>query len=147
MKKDPRFLQGKFLLRNKDKYKGILPVKYRSSLELSVFRWIDNNPNVVAWGVESVIIPYISPVDEKYHRYIVDMYVILREKDKVEKYLVEIKPYKQTLKPTFSNKKKSSTVLYENATYQINQAKWQAAAEWCKKNQYKFIILTEKHIK
>ncbi len=147
MKKDQRFIQGKFLLKNKDRYKGKLPIIYRSSLELSVFRWIDNNPNVAAWGVESVIIPYISPVDKKAHRYFVDLYVILKEGKQTKKYLFEIKPYKQTLQPTYSSRKKQSTILYETATYSINQAKWKAAEEWCAQRDFQFIILTEKHIR
>jgi hypothetical protein len=147
MKKDQRFIQGKFLLKNKDRYKGKLPVIYRSSLELNVFRWIDNNPNVEAWGVESVIIPYISPIDKRVHRYFVDLYVILREDKEFKKYLLEIKPYKQTLRPTLSGRKKQSTILYENATYAINQAKWKAAEAWCSTRDFQFVILTEKHIK
>lgn len=147
MKKDQRFIQGKFLLRNKDRYKGKLPVIYRSSLELNVFRWIDSNPNVEAWGVESVIIPYVSPIDKRVHRYFVDLYVILREGKDLKKYLFEIKPYKQTLQPTLSGRKKQSTILYENATYAINQAKWKAAEEWCSTRDFQFVILTEKHIK
>lgn len=147
MKKDQRFIQGKFLLRNKDRYKGKLPVIYRSSLELNVFRWIDSNPNVEAWGVESVIIPYVSPIDKRVHRYFVDLYVILREGKDLKKYLFEIKPYKQTLQPTLSSRKKQSTILYENATYAINQAKWKAAEEWCSTRDFQFVILTEKHIK
>lgn len=146
MKKDQRFTQGHLQLRNKSRYKGKLPVVYRSSLELKVYRWIDNNPNVEAWGAESVIIPYKSPVDGRPHRYFVDLYVILREGDRVLKYLIEIKPYKQTLKPTFSTKKKRTTMLYENATYAINQAKWAAATEWCKQHGFRFLIFTEKHI-
>ena len=55
----------------------------------------------------------------------------------------EIKPKKQTIKPTFSTRKKRSTMLYESNMYIQNQAKWEAAKKWSKKKGYKFLILTE----
>ena len=42
--------------------------------------------------------------------------------------------------------KKRNTILYENAMYVVNQAKWQSAEKWCKKHGYKFLILTEKEL-
>ena len=76
------------------------------------------------------------------HRYFVDNTVHIREGDKIVKYLIEIKPHKQTKPPTKHGNKKQQTVLYENATWSVNQAKWAAAVEWCKKNNYKFQIVT-----
>ena len=32
-------------------------------------------------------------------------------------------------------------------TYVVNQAKWKAADEFCKKQNIEFIVLTEKHLK
>ena len=141
-----KYKQGIFIPLNKQKYKGTVPIKYRSSLELKVFRWIDHNKNIYSWGSESVIVPYISPIDNRVHRYFVDLNVTLINNNTYEKYLIEIKPHSQTLAPSFSKRKKESTMLYESATYSINQAKWAAANEWCKKNNYKFLIFTEKHI-
>jgi len=142
-----KYKQGIFTPTNSKKYKGTLPVIYRSSLELKVFRWLDHNKNILEWGSESIVIPYISPVDSRAHRYFVDLNLTLLNNGIHEKYLVEIKPHSQTLPPTISAKKKPSTMLYEAATYSINQAKWMAAQAWCKKNSYKFLIFTEKHIK
>lgn len=109
-------------------------------------RWADANPNVLKWGSESIIIPYKSPIDKKMHRYFVDNVVIIKEGEHIKKYLIEIKPHKQTLEPTMHGNKKQSTILYEQATYVVNQAKWEAARKWCKDHQWEFLILTEKHL-
>lgn len=76
----------------------------------------------------------------------VDNVVKIREGDTITKYLIEIKPKKQTMKPATHGNKKRSTVLHENATYMVNIAKWQAAQDWCDKRGYKFQILTEDHL-
>ena len=146
MKKNRNYKQGIFHPLIKEKYKGTTPVVYRSSLELKVFRWLDRNPNIVSWGSESVVIPYISPVDNKPHRYFVDLNLTLLENNTYQKYLIEIKPLAQVLPPTKSARKKPTTVLYETVTYSVNQAKWDAARNWCKRHNYKFLIFTEKHI-
>lgn len=146
-RKNSNYIQGVFTPNNPQKYKGSLPIFYRSSLELKVFRTIDQNPNIMSWGSESVVIPYISPIDNKIHRYFVDLNLTLLSNNKYEKYLVEIKPYIQTIAPTTSTRKKPQTILYEKVTYSVNQAKWKAAEMWCAKHNYKFIIYTEKHLK
>ena len=59
--------------------------------------------------------------------------------------MVEVKPRKQTMVP----KKKSrvtKSYLYEMKTYQVNQAKWQAAEEWCKDRRIEFKIITEEDL-
>lgn len=147
-KKNKNFVQGVFNARNVKKYKGKFPIIYRSSLELKVMRWFDNNPNIITWGSESVIIPYISPLDGRMHRYFVDFVAELKQKDNsIKKLILEIKPYKQTIKPEPSNRKKAKTIIYENTEWIRNQAKWQAAEAWSKSKGYKFLILTEKDIK
>jgi len=147
MRKNKNYKQGIFRALNIKKYKGTLPIIYRSSLELTVFRWLDNNASIVSWGSESVIIPYVSPTDSKLHRYFVDLNLTLLENGLYQKYLIEIKPASQVLPPKPSSRKKPSTILYEAVMYSINQAKWEAAREWCKKLNYIFLIFTEKHIK
>ena len=51
---------------------------YRSGLELKFFRFCDNNANVLKWGSENVVVPYISPLDHRTHRYFVDNYVVIK---------------------------------------------------------------------
>lgn len=120
---------------------------YRSGWELKFFRWADQHSSVIHWGSENIIIPYINPLDNKVHRYFVDSYVIFRGKDGEKlKFLVEIKPSKQTIKPTSSKRKKKSTVLFEQTTWVTNQAKWDAARKWAKLHNCEFVILTEKEL-
>jgi hypothetical protein len=144
-KKYKRYKQGIYKP-DTDKYKGGSYPKYRSSWELKFFRWCDSNPNVVEWTSESVVVPYISPLDGRAHRYFVDNVIKIKEGTKISKYLIEIKPKKQTLKPTAHGNKKKSTILYENMEYIRNIAKWNAARKWCSKRDYKFQILTEDHL-
>ena len=98
------------------------------------------------WSSENVVIPNVSPVDNRMHRYMVDNVVKLKEGDKITKYLIEIKPKKQTQPPRAHGNKKKSTILHENATYAINMSKWEAARRWCSRRGYKFQILTEDHL-
>jgi hypothetical protein len=145
LSRDPRFKQGIYTPKNKQKFIGKMAI-YRSSFELQFMRWADNNPNVLEWGSENIIVPYKSPVDNKIHRYYVDNFLALKEGDKIKKYLVEIKPSSQTLPPKHSNRKKKQTILYENMQYAINQAKWEAARNFAIKKDCEFIILTEKEL-
>ena len=147
MRKRKGFRQGVYTPINKHKYRAMGKPHYRSSWELKFFEWCDNNQNVLEWTSESVIIPYISPFDNKAHRYYVDNKVVIKEGDRIVKYLIEIKPEKQTKKPvTKRSNKKKSTIMYENFTYVINQCKWEAARKWCDKHGYKFLIITEKEL-
>jgi hypothetical protein len=147
IKKNKNYKQGRFNPLNPNKYKGTLPIYYRSKLELNAMRMLDNNSNVLAWGSESVVIPYLSPLDNRIHRYFVDMVATLRESTgNIKKLLIEVKPFKQTQKPTSSNAKSQKTVLYENTQYIMNMAKFDAAKQWCVKKDFTFIILTEREI-
>ena len=139
-----KWRQGIFTPKNQDKFIGSKAV-YRSDLELKFFRFCDDNPNVLEWGSENIIVPYISPLDNRAHRYYVDNYIAIKEGTEVVKYLVEIKPSKQTKPPTTKYRKRQH-LIYEQKQYVINQAKWKAAKEFCKKKGFTFIILTEKEL-
>lgn len=141
-----KFNQGVYNPVNPNKYKGKGSPVYRSGWELKFFKFCDINKNVLEWSSENTIIPYISPIDNKPHRYFVDNVVVIKEGEKVKKYLIEIKPYMQTIPPDPSKKKKKSTMLYEQVTYAQNQAKWAAARVYAKKNGMEFMILTEKEL-
>lgn len=109
-------------------------------------KWCDSSISVVEWGSETVIIPYISPIDNKVHRYFVDFYIKVKTKtNSIEKYLIEIKPEKFT-KPPEIPKKKTKRFIDEVFQYGVNDAKWKAAFEFCKDRNMKFIILTEKDL-
>jgi len=138
--------KGRFKPKNPQKYKGDANnIIYRSTWEIKVMRYLDDNPNVIWWGSEELPIPYISPVDNKRHRYFPDFIAKMRKADgTVMTYVIEVKPEKQTQPPT--QKRKTKTFFQEAITYEINKAKWFAAEEFCKDHGWQFLILTEKHL-
>ena len=141
------YRQGAYKPINKKKYAGCNDPLYRSSWELKFFKWADKNDSVLFWGSENIIVPYISPLDNKVHRYFVDNFVIFRDnKGNKQKFLIEIKPSKQVAKPLHTKGKHRRTIIHEQRTWVTNQAKWKAAEEWSKKKGYKFLILTEKEL-
>lgn len=144
-KKDERFKQGVFRPKHPEKFIGQFAI-FRSSYERQFFLKMDNNPNVLEWGSENVIIPYKSPIDNKMHKYYVDAYVVIKEGNEIKKYLIELKPSTQTEPPKSSKRKKSQTVIYENMQWTINQAKWEAAKKYAESKGAKFLILTEKDL-
>jgi hypothetical protein len=138
-----KYYQGFFRCRNPQKYKGDpTQIVYRSSYELNFMMRLDRSEDVKAWSSESVIVPYTSPIDGRFHRYFVDMWV---EKKNGEKYLIEIKPHAQTVKPVKGNKKEK-TFLNEVKTWAVNEKKWESAKRFCDKRGWHFVILTEKEL-
>ena len=147
IKKNKNFHQGIFKPINYKKYIGKGNPTYRSGWELKFFRWADLNENILAWGSENIVIRYLNTLDSKVHRYFVDNYIIFKDKNgNKNKFLIEIKPSRQTNRPVKTKYKKQKTILYERKMYIQNTAKWKAANIWAKKNNCKFLILTEKEL-
>ena len=68
--------KGKFLPNNRKKYKGdINNIVYRSLWERKFMVYCDENNDITEWGSEELIVPYISPLDGKRHRYFPDFYI------------------------------------------------------------------------
>jgi hypothetical protein len=121
-------------------------IVYRSSWEAKVMNWLDNNLDIMAWASEEIIIPYISPVDGRKHRYFPDFLVKVRTKEgKLKTMLLEVKPKKQT-QPPEQRKRVTRQYVNEVVTYGINQAKWKYAEEYCKDRGWEFRVLTEDHL-
>jgi hypothetical protein len=139
---------GKYRPSNKHKYKGDpTNIIYRSLWERKFMVWCDKNENVLEWGSEEIVIPYISPVDNRVHRYFPDFYVRARTRNgRIEKYIIEIKPKSQTKPPT-KQKRITRRFITEVKTYAVNEAKWKAAREYCADRRMEFLILTEVELK
>ena len=138
-------------------YKPVNPKKYRGNPTRIIYRsmwekkfmiFCDHTSSIVEWGSEEIIIPYRSPIDGRVHRYYPDFYIkILTKSGKYEKYVIEVKPKKQTQKPNEKPKRKTAAWKREVLTWIKNRAKWDAAEDFCEDRQMKFKILTEDHLK
>ena len=138
---------GIFRPRNIKKYRGdYRNIIYRSSWEKVFMRYCDKNSNILEWGSEEIIIPYRSPLDQRIHRYFPDFYIKVRDNSgKLKKYVIEIKPKKQCIEPKVQ-KRKTKKYIREVMEYAKNQAKWDAARDYCADRKYEFKILTEDNL-
>lgn len=131
-------MRGQFIPRNPGKYMGNPNnIMGRSSWEFRFFKWLDSTPSILSWASEELSIPYLSPVDNRVHRYYPDALVIYKNTTgAIIKELIEIKPLKETiLTPKSTERDKMAWV--------VNQAKWAAAAIFAKNNGMTFRVLTE----
>ena len=138
---------GKFQPSYPRKYKGDpTNIIYRSLWERRFMVYCDLNENILEWGSEEIALPYRSPIDNRVHRYFPDFYIKVKESSgKIKKYIIEIKPKKQTIEPQVK-KRKTKSYIYEVYEYAKNQAKWKAAEEFCKDRLWEFKVLTEEDL-
>ena len=139
--------KGRYTPKNPKKYRGDYHnINYRSSWERKFMVYCDNSDNILEWGSEEIIIPYLSPWDGKLHRYFPDFYIKVKQASgNIKKFIIEVKPKKQT-KPPKPVSRKTKRWLNEVKTYSINEAKWKHAKEWCSNNDMEFKILTEEEL-
>jgi hypothetical protein len=140
--------KGKFNPENPSKYAGdVSNIIYRSLWERKFMVFCDTNPSVIRWASEEISIPYISPVDNDYHRYYPDFIIKVRDKNNnIKTYLIEVKPEKQCKEPK-KGKKSNKTYLTEMKQWDINNKKWEAAKKFAAQQNWEFKILTEKTLK
>tara|TARA_B100000073_G_scaffold86419_1_gene67195 strand:+ start:8 stop:445 length:438 start_codon:yes stop_codon:yes gene_type:complete len=136
--------KGKFQPSYPKKYKGNTSnIIYRSLWERKFMMYCDLNENIIEWGSEEIALPYRSPLDNRVHRYFPDFYIKVKESNgSIKRYLIEIKPKKQTVEPKVQ-KRKTKAYIYEVTEYAKNMAKWRAAEEFCKDRMWEFKVLTE----
>lgn len=138
--------RGRYRPINESKYVGdVADIVYRSSWEYKLFTYFDSHPNVSKWSSETVIIPYISPIDKRMHRYFVDAWVqFIRPNGEIAEFLIEVKPNIQRSPPSKSMLP-AHPRRYKKAlvTYAINQAKWEAAQKVADVKGWKFLIMDE----
>ena len=141
------YKQGTYQLRHPDKYVGdVTKVRFMSSWELEFHKFLDNNMNIIEWSSEELKIPYLKPTTGRVHIYLPDYWVkYLDSSGQIIEEIIEVKPEKETRAPRGVGKNKK-TQLYEQLTWAVNEAKWKAAALYCKKRGIKFRVITEKHL-
>lgn len=132
--------QGFFTPTNPSRYIGSNEPKYRSGWELTVMRFCDNHPAVIAWASESLRIPYRNPFTGKDTHYYPDFLITYQDKNgnKISE-VIEVKPRNQALI-------EQARTQQEKAAVVLNMAKWEACRAWCQKHGMRFRILTEEDI-
>ena len=106
--------------------------------------YFDLNENILWWASEEVIVPYKSPVDGRYHRYYPDFVINVRQRDgRTKPLMIEVKPENQKNAPKV-RARKTKKYINEVVTYAVNQAKWDAATEYCNDRMWEVKVLTEK---
>lgn len=132
-----KYAQGKYQIKNLEKYVGKKSPTYRSSWEFTFCSFCDNNPAIISWASESLSIPYRNPVTGKQTIYVPDfliVYVDANQKQHTE--LIEVKPSTQTTMESAKSYKDKLSVA-------INMAKWAAADNWARANNIRFRVVTE----
>ena len=140
--------KGRYFPTNPKKYRGNPnQIIYRSLWERKVMVYCDKNDAIIEWGSEEVIVPYLSPMDGKIHRYFPDFYMKVRQVDgSTKKFIIEVKPKSQCKQPVKNPKRRTTKWFNEVKTFAINQAKWKSAREFCEDKGMEFKIFTEDHI-
>lgn len=128
---------GTFVPKNASKYIGNTPITYRSAWELTFMNVCDSHPNILQWASESLKIPYVSPLDNRWHMYIPDFLIMYVDKAGTKHgEIIEIKPSSQSLDERAKSKRDKIALL-------VNKAKWKAAHDFCRKQGLTFRVMTE----
>ena len=136
-----KFAQGKFEMKNPDKYVGKRTPMARSSWEFVFMRMLDEHQGVINWASESIQIPYRDPLSGRNTIYVPDFFIVYMDKNKNKHAeVVEVKPASQTIR------EKVGKSLYNQEQYIKNLAKWEAATAWCKQQGVKFRVVNEDDI-
>ncbi len=73
----------------------------------------------------------------------------VKYKDKFNKtrvMVIEIKPKNQVTMPEQNPKRRTPSWAYKVQTWVVNQAKWEAAKEFCADHNYEFKVMTEEDL-
>ena len=132
-----KYANGKFTIKNPEKYMGKRSPTYRSSWEFAFMNFCDNNPSVLNWTSESVKIPYFNPVLGKQTIYVPDFLIVYMDSNqKQHTEVVEIKPSIQTTM-------EGARSYQDKLSVAINMANWAAADNWARANNMRFRVITE----
>lgn len=133
-----KFAQGRFDMKNPDKYVGKKTPLARSSWEFVFMRMLDEHQGVQSWASESIQIPYRDPLTGRSTIYVPDFFIVYNDKNgRKHAEVVEVKPASQTFKEQVGKS------LYNQEQYVKNLAKWEAANAWCKQQGIIFRVINE----
>jgi len=133
-----KYAQGKYQVKNKEKYVGNKSPSYRSSWEFAVMCMCDNNPSIIQWASEAIHINYRNPFTNKNTIYVPDFFVMFVDASgKTHGEVWEIKPTKETSLQEAGRSPRAQAAAI------LNMAKWEAARAYCKAQRLNFRIITE----
>ncbi len=133
-----KFAQGRFEMKNPEKYIGKKQPLARSSWEFVFMRMLDEHPGIINWASESIQIPYQDPLTGRYTIYVPDFFILYQDKNgKRHAEVIEVKPEGQTLR------EKVGKSRYNQEQYIKNLAKWEAAVAWCRQQGIVFRVVNE----
>lgn len=160
--------QGNYVPKNKEKIIKLNSqggIYYRSSWEVKIMTWLDNNENITRWGAECITIPYQlthyeknGDINLKSHNYYPDFYYEININGTIKKVVAEVKSMKeysmvqklQEMKlsvPDNGNLKKLRNFEYDLKMAQKNSEKWKTMIKFCDRKGWDFIIITEDILK
>jgi hypothetical protein len=142
--------KGKYKPKNSFKYNGDpTGITYRSLWERKFMVYCDTTSSIIKWSSEEIVIPYLSPMDNRWHRYFPDFWIQYRDVNGILRAsIIEVKPFAQTMEPKRLNSgaKPTRRFLNEVVTWGVNQAKWAAATKYCQDKNWEFKLMTEKEL-
>lgn len=155
--KKGKYHTGYFSPRNISKYIGnIEKIIYRSGWEFKFMMFCDKNDSILKWSSEPLRIPYTCPVSKdkfgnpKKRVYLVDFWLeVLTVDGSIKKYLIEIKPLQQLIKPKplidKITEKKLQNYNTALATWLVNREKFSTATKYCDSMGWKFSVITQEN--
>jgi hypothetical protein len=135
-----KYANGLYEIKNPQKYVGNKQPYYRSSWELAMMNFCDNNPNIQQWASEALHINYRNPFTGKNTIYVPDFLIIYVDKNgQKHGEVVEIKPLKETMMESAKSKRDKAMVA-------LNTYKWDAARKFCAAQGLTFRVVNESDI-
>jgi hypothetical protein len=136
-----KYANGKFQMKNPEKYVGNKTPTYRSGWEFVFMQFCDNNPAILQWASEAIHINYRNPLSNKNTIYVPDFLIIYMDKNgQKHAEVIEVKPTKETTLEAAGRSTRAQAAAL------VNMAKWEAARAWCKNQGLTFRVVTENEI-
>jgi hypothetical protein len=135
-----KYSQGKYQVKNPEKYVGKGMPTYRSSWEFAFMNFCDDNPAVLQWASEAIHVNYRNPFTGKNTIYVPDFLIIYLDKNgKKHGEVIEVKPSSQTTM-------EAARSMRDKAAVALNMYKWDAARKFCASQGLSFRVVNENDI-
>lgn len=135
-----KYSQGKYQVKNPEKYVGKGMPTYRSSWEFAFMNFCDDNPAVLQWASEAIHVNYRNPFTGKNTIYVPDFLIIYLDKNgKKHGEVIEVKPSSQTTM-------EAARSVRDKAAVALNMYKWEAARKFCAAQGLSFRVVNENDI-